>query len=134
MTTMTLKVNRRVKNILGSSTLAITARAKELQAKGFNVVNFAAGEPDFDTPVDIKNAAIKAIETGFTKYTPSTGTLELKEAIAQKFLRDNNLTYSPSQIAVSCGAKHSIYNIIQVLIDEDDEVVLPSPYWVSIRR
>ena len=130
-TTMAVKVNRRVKDILGSSTLRITARAKELQAKGLNVVNFAAGEPDFDTPSDIKSAAIKAIESGFTKYTPSTGTLELKEAIAQKFLKDNQLTYKPSQIAVSCGAKHSIFNIIQVLVDDGQEVVLPSPYWVS---
>jgi len=131
MKTMDLKINSRVKSVVGSSTLAITARAKELKASGCDVVNFAAGEPDFDTPDSIKAAAIKAIESGFTKYTPSTGTLELREAIAQKFKKDNQLDYKPSQIAVSCGAKHSIFNIIQVLADEGDEVLIPSPYWVS---
>jgi len=126
-----LQVNKRIKEIVGSTTLAITARAKELKAKGCDVVNFAAGEPDFDTPDSIKAAAIKAIESGFTKYTPSTGTLELREAIAHKFKKDNRLDYTPSQIAVSCGAKHSLYNILQVLADEGDEVFIPSPYWVS---
>ncbi len=131
MTTATLKINRRIKDLVGSSTLAITARAKELQAQGRDVVNFGAGEPDFDTPAPIKAAGIKAIEKGLTKYTPSTGTLELKEAIALKFQKDNHLTYKPSQIAVSCGAKHSIFNIIQVLADEGEEVLIPAPYWVS---
>ncbi len=131
METLTLKINSRVKNLLGSSTLAITARAKELKAQGHDVVNFAAGEPDFDTPDSIKKAAITAIESGFTKYTPSLGTPELRQAIAQKFKKDNNLEYKPSQVAVSCGAKHSIYNVIQVLTDEGDEVLLPTPYWVS---
>ena len=126
-----LKINRRVKEVLGSTTLAITARAKELQSKGIDVVNFAAGEPDFDTPDAIKKAGIRAIESGFTKYTPSTGTVELRKAIAAKFKKDNGLDYTPNQIAVSCGAKHSIYNIIQVLVDEGDEVLIPSPYWVS---
>ena len=126
-----LKINRRVKDIVGSATLAITAKAKELKSQGQDVINFAAGEPDFDTPDSIKSAAIKAIQSGFTKYTPSTGTVELREAIAQKFKRDNNLEYKPSQIAVSCGAKHSIYNIIQILVDDGEEVLLPSPYWVS---
>ncbi|VAX37161.1 Aspartate aminotransferase [hydrothermal vent metagenome] len=125
------KVNQRIAQIVGSSTLAITARAKELKAKGCDVVNFAAGEPDFDTPESIKEAAIKAIESGFTKYTPSIGTLDLREAISKKFKKDNNLEYSPAQIAVSCGAKHSIYNIIQVLADQGDEVLIPAPYWVS---
>lgn len=131
MTPMTLKLNQRVKDIVGSSTLAITARAKELQAQGHDVVNFAAGEPDFDTPDFIKAAAIKAIQKGFTKYTPSTGTQELRVAIAEKFLKDNQLKYDPASIVVSCGAKHSIYNIIQVLADEGEEVLIPSPYWVS---
>ncbi len=126
-----LKINRRVKEVLGSTTLAITARAKELQSKGVDVVNFAAGEPDFDTPELIKKAGIKAIESGFTKYTPSTGTVELRKAIAAKFKKDNNLDYTPNQIAVSCGAKHSIFNIIQVLVDDGDEVIFQSPYWVS---
>jgi aspartate aminotransferase len=129
--TLSLKVNRRIKRIVGSSTLAITARAKELQAQGRDVVNFGAGEPDFDTPASIKAAAIKAIESGFTKYTPSIGILELREAVARKFKKDNGLEYEPSQVAVSCGAKHSIFNIIQVLADEGDEVVVPAPYWVS---
>lgn len=125
------EVNRRIKGVLGSTTLAITAKAKELQSKGVDVVNFAAGEPDFDTPELIKKAGIKAIETGFTKYTPSTGTVDLRKAIAVKFKKDNNLDYTLNQIAVSCGAKHSIYNLIQVLVDDGDEVLVPSPYWVS---
>lgn len=131
METLNLQVNKRIRSIVGSSTLAITARAKELKAQGCDVVNFAAGEPDFDTPDSIKAAAIKAIENGFTKYTPSIGTIDLRERIAQKFKEDNKLDYTPLQIAVSCGAKHSIYNIIQVLIDDGDEVLIPSPYWVS---
>ncbi|HQP09813.1 MAG TPA: pyridoxal phosphate-dependent aminotransferase [Candidatus Omnitrophota bacterium] len=128
---MPFKVNARIAQLVGSSTLAITAKAKELKAKGYDVVNFAAGEPDFDTPDPIKAAAIQAIKNGFTKYTPSTGTIELREAIAQKFKKDNQLTYKPSQIVVSCGAKHSIFNIILVLADEGEEVLIPAPYWVS---
>lgn len=124
-------VNHRIKQLLPSSTLAITARAKELKAKGVDVVNFAAGEPDFDTPDEIKQAAIKAIQAGFTKYTPSVGTVELRQAIAQKLKKDNNLEYKPGQIAVGCGAKHSIFNVIQVLVDDGDEVLIPSPFWVS---
>ena len=126
-----LYVNRRVKDIVGSTTLAITARAKQLQAEGHDVVNFGAGEPDFDTPDFIKKAAIKAIEKGFTKYTPSIGTQDLREAIAAKFQKDNGLVYKPNQIVVSCGAKHSLFNIIQVLVDDGDEVIFQSPYWVS---
>ena len=126
-----LYVNRRIKEIVGSTTLAITARAKELQAQGHDVVNFGAGEPDFDTPDFIKKAAIKAIENGATKYTPSIGTLGLREAIAAKFQKDNGLTYKPNQIVVSCGAKHSLFNIIQVLVDDGEEVIFQSPYWVS---
>jgi len=131
LNTLTFKINSRIRELEGSATLAITARAKELKAQGSDIVNFAAGEPDFDTPDSIKEAAIKAIKEGFTKYTPSIGTIELRKAIAQKLEKDNHLTYSPSQIAVSCGAKHSIFNIIQVLADEEDEVLIPSPYWVS---
>jgi len=126
-----LHVNRRVKDMLGSTTLAITARAKELQAQGHDVVNFGAGEPDFDTPDFIKKAGIKAIESGKTKYTPSIGNQDLREAIAAKFQKDNGLVYKPSQIVVSCGAKHSLFNIIQVLVDDGDEVIFQSPYWVS---
>ncbi len=131
MGTLTFSINRRIKDIIGSTTLAITAKANELKAKGHDVVNFAAGEPDFDTPQSIKAAAIAAIEKGLTKYTPTSGTQELKEAIAAKFKKDNHLDYKPSQIVVSCGAKHSIFNIIQVLADEGEEVLIPAPYWVS---
>jgi len=126
-----LHVNRRIKDIVGSTTLAITARAKELAAQGHDVVNFGAGEPDFDTPDFIKKAGIKAIESGMTKYTPSIGTQELREAIAAKFQKDNGLVYKANQIVVSCGAKHSLFNIIQVLIDDGDEVIFQAPYWVS---
>lgn len=126
-----IRVNRRIKGMLGSTTLAITARAKELQAQGHDVVNFAAGEPDFDTPDFIKKAAVKAIENGATKYTPSVGTQDLREAIAAKFQKDNGLAYKPNQIIVSCGAKHSLFNIIQVLVDDGDEVIFQAPYWVS---
>ncbi len=131
MGTLTLRINRRIKDIIGSTTLAITAKANELKAKGHDVVNFAAGEPDFDTPESIKAAAIAAIEKGLTKYTPTSGTQELRETIAAKFKKDNHLEYKPSQIVVSCGAKHSIFNIIQVLADEGEEVLIPAPYWVS---
>jgi len=126
-----LQVNRRIKDIVGSTTLAITARAKELASQGHDVVNFGAGEPDFDTPDFIKKAGIKAIESGMTKYTPSIGTQDLREAIAAKFQKDNGLIYKPNQVVVSCGAKHSLFNIIQVLVDDGDEVIFQSPYWVS---
>lgn len=126
-----LKINRRVKEMLGSTTLAITARAKELATQGHDVVNFGAGEPDFDTPDFIKQAAITAMNKGQTKYTPSIGTQELREAICAKFLKDNKLSYKPNQVVVSCGAKHSLFNIIQVLIDDGDEVIFQAPYWVS---
>jgi len=126
-----MKLSKRIKKINPSSTLAITARAKQLKREGKDVVNFAAGEPDFDTPFFIKDAAIKAIKEGFTKYTPSTGIPELKEAICKKLKDDNNLDYKPSQIVVSCGAKHSLYSIFQTLLEEGDEVLIPSPYWVS---
>ena len=131
MGTLTFSVNRRIKDIIGSTTLAITAKVNELKANGHDVVNFAAGEPDFDTPKSIKAAAIAAIEKGFTKYTPTAGTQELRETIAAKFKKDNHLDYKPSQVVVSCGAKHSIFNIIQVLADEGEEVLIPAPYWVS---
>ncbi len=126
-----LKINRRVSQLVASSTLAITARAKELRQQGVDVVNFAGGEPDFDTPDVIKQAAIAAINDGLTKYTPSIGTLELREQIVKKFKEENNINYDVSQIAVSCGAKHSLFSIVQVLVDEGDEVLIPAPYWVS---
>jgi len=102
-----------------------------MKKEGVDVISFGSGEPDFDTPPDVKAAAIKAIQQGFTKYTPASGTDELKNIICDKFFRDNNLRYSPSQIVVSCGAKHSLYNIIQAICDDKDEVVIPSPYWLS---
>jgi len=102
-----------------------------MQARGIHVISFGAGEPDFDTPQNIKQAAVKAIEEGFTKYTPAGGIDELKDAIIQKFKRDNHLTYERSEILVSCGGKHSIYNLAQALFDQRDEVIIPAPYWVS---
>ena len=127
----TIKINQRMAKLVGSTTLAITARAKELKSQGADVVNFAGGEPDFDTPDSIKNAAIEAIHEGLTKYTPSIGTPQLREAIAQKFKKDNGLDYASNQIVVNCGAKHSVFNAIQVLADEGEEVLIPTPYWVS---
>ena len=126
-----MKISRRIEKVKESPTLAITAKAKEMKQKGDDVVSFGAGEPDFDTPPHIKSAAIKAIEGGFTKYTASSGIPELKKAICEKFRNDNSLAYESSQIVVSCGAKHSLYNIFQVICDEGDEVIIPSPYWVS---
>lgn len=126
-----MKIARRVERITPSLTLEVTSLAKRLKAKGEDIVNFAAGEPDFDTPNYIKQRAIRAVREGITKYTPATGLLELKQAIAKKFAKDNRLTFSPSQIIVSSGAKHALYNILQVLCEERDEVLIISPYWVS---
>lgn len=125
------RLAERLKKVHPSATLAITSKAKKLKAEGRDIVNFAAGEPDFDTPDFIKVAAGEAIKSGFTKYTPSTGTPELKKAICEKFKRDNSLEYNPNQIVVSCGAKHSIFNCLFALLNPHDEVVIPSPYWVS---
>ncbi len=126
-----MKIARRVEKITPSLTLEITSKAKRMKEQGLAVVNFAAGEPDFDTPEYIKKAAIEAIKEGFTKYTPSTGFLKLKEAISRKLEKDNHLTFSPSQIIVSSGAKHALYNILQVLCERGDQVLIGSPYWVS---
>jgi len=125
------RFSERLKKINPSSTLAIAAKAKALKSQGKEIVSFAAGEPDFDTPDFVKNAAIEAIKSGFTKYTPTTGTPELKKIISEKFKRDNLLDYAPSQIVVSCGAKHSIYNALAALLNPDDDVLIPLPYWVS---
>jgi aspartate aminotransferase len=122
---------QRVKDIKPSPTLAVDAKAKALLAQGVDVIGFGAGEPDFDTPENIKDAAIKALKAGFTKYTPAGGTEELKKAVCQKLKRDNNLDYEPAEILISCGAKHSLYNICQALFEEGDEVLIPAPYWVS---
>lgn len=126
-----MAISKRTASVQPSVTLAISAKAKQMKAEGKNVISLSAGEPDFDTPEHIKEAAVRALRDGFTKYTPATGTPELKEAICEKFLRDNGLEYKPSQVIVNCGAKHSIYLAVQALVDEGDEVVVPVPYWVS---
>ncbi|MEK6727358.1 MAG: pyridoxal phosphate-dependent aminotransferase [Candidatus Omnitrophota bacterium] len=125
------RLAERLKKVNPSSTLAINAKAKKLKAEGRDIINFAAGEPDFDTPDFIKAAAIDAIKSGFTKYTPTAGTPELKNAVCEKFKRDNSLEYLPEQIVVSCGAKHSIFNALMALVNKGDEVLIPAPYWVS---
>lgn len=124
-------LSHRVQRIKPSATLAITARAKELKAAGKDIIGLGAGEPDFDTPDHIKNAAIDAINHGFTKYTAVDGIPELKQAIIDKFKRDNGLQYQADQILVSCGGKHSFYNLVEALLRPGDEVVIPAPYWVS---
>ncbi|MBU3934254.1 MAG: pyridoxal phosphate-dependent aminotransferase [Candidatus Omnitrophica bacterium] len=126
-----MSISKRVSLISPSVTLAITAKAKQMKQEGIDVIGFGAGEPDFDTPDHIKEAAKKALDEGFTKYTPASGIPELKKAICKKFKTDNNLDDSPEEILVSCGAKHSIFNAVLALCNEGDEVILPSPYWVS---
>lgn len=128
---MDIKLADRVNRIKPSPTLAVTARAGELKAQGKDIIGLGAGEPDFDTPEHIKQAAMDAINKGFTKYTAVDGTPSLKAAIAEKFSRENNLTYAPDQILVSCGGKQSFYNLVQALLNADDEVIIPAPYWVS---
>lgn len=126
-----MQISKRAQAIQPSLTLQITARAKQLRKEGRNIIGFGAGEPDFDTPEEIKQKAIGAINAGFTKYTPTSGTPELKEAIAKKFREENNIPYSTEQIIVSCGAKHSLYNVILATINKNDEVLIPVPFWVS---
>ena len=126
-----LSLSQRSEKVAPSSTLAITAKINSMQAEGIDIVKFAAGEPDFDTPEYIKHAAVESLRNGFTKYTPVPGITELREAIVEKFKSDNDLVFSPSQIIVSCGAKHSIYNILQAICDPGDEIVFAAPYWVS---
>jgi aspartate aminotransferase len=126
-----MKFASRIGLIKPSPTLTIQAKANALKAAGRDIIGFGAGEPDFDTPRNIKDAAIRAINAGFTKYTPVGGTDELKDAVIAKLKRDNQLTYRRSEIVVSCGAKHSLFNVAQVLFEEEDEVLIPSPYWVS---
>lgn len=128
---MTTKLAARVQAVKPSATLAITARAAALRAEGQDVIGLGVGEPDFDTPEHIKAAAIRAIESGFTKYTAVDGTPDLKRAVIAKFQRENGLDYAPNQILVSCGGKQSFFNLAQALLDPGDEVVIPAPYWVS---
>jgi aspartate aminotransferase len=128
---MNYRISQRAASLSPSLTLAIDAKAKQMKAEGLDVVGFGAGEPDFDTPQHIKDAAAKALADGFTKYTPSSGIPELRQAIADKFKRENGLTYQPNQVIVSCGGKHSCYNVILATCQEGDEVIIPAPYWLS---
>ena len=124
-------LSTRVRNLVPSATLAIGAKARQMQADGIDVISFAQGEPDFDTPAHIKEAAIQAVREGFTKYTATGGINELKDAVATKLKRDNGLSYTRNQVLISCGGKHSLYNVFQALLDPGDEVIIPAPYWVS---
>ncbi|HLR54728.1 MAG TPA: pyridoxal phosphate-dependent aminotransferase [Pseudogracilibacillus sp.] len=126
-----MKLSSRIEKVTPSSTLAISAKAKELNEQGYDVIGLGVGEPDFNTPTYINTAAKQAIDDGYTKYTPSGGIKELKEAIAAKFQEDNDLTYTTEEIIVTAGAKFSFYELFQVLLDEGDEVIVPTPYWVS---
>ena len=126
-----IKISKRAAGIQPSPTLAITAKAKKLKAEGKDVVGFGAGEPDFDTPEHIKDAAIAALKAGFTKYTASAGTDDLRAAIAAKLGRENGIEVTPAQVVVSNGAKHSLQNLFSVLLNDGDEVIIPAPYWVS---
>ena len=128
---MPLTLSRKAQAVKPSSTLAITAKANELKSKGIDVVGFGAGEPDFNTPENVCEAAIKAINAGFTKYTPAEGTLELRKAVCDKFLNFNKISYEPGQIVVSNGGKHSLTNIFEALLNPGDEVIILSPYWLS---
>ncbi|NLP34473.1 MAG: pyridoxal phosphate-dependent aminotransferase [Clostridiales bacterium] len=128
---MALTLSTKAQAVKPSSTLSITAKAKELKEKGIDVVGFGAGEPDFNTPENICEAAIEAINQGFTKYTPASGTLELKKAVCDKFYNFNGLQYNPDQIVISNGGKHSLTNIFQAILNPGDEVIIPVPYWLS---
>jgi aspartate aminotransferase len=122
---------QRLKTLAPSSTLAVQAKAKALRAQGIDVISFGAGEPDFDTPQRIKDAAVAAMRRGQTKYTEVAGVPELRAAVCAKFKRDNGLDYEPADVLVSCGAKHTLFNMVVALLDPGDEVIVPSPYWVS---
>ena len=126
-----MEISTRASQLTPSLTLSIDSKAKAMKSEGLDICGFGAGEPDFDTPEHIKAAAIAALEGGFTKYTPSSGLPELRQAIADKLAADNGLEYRPSQVIVSNGAKHSCYNAILATCEPGDEVIIPSPYWVS---
>ncbi|MDP8236256.1 MAG: pyridoxal phosphate-dependent aminotransferase [Candidatus Erginobacter occultus] len=126
-----MKVSARLAGISPSLTLEVTSKAKALKKAGVDIVSFAAGEPDFDTPLHIRNAAKAAIDSGKTRYTPAKGMAELIEAVREKFRRDNGLEYSPASIVISCGAKHSLFNAFQAICSPGDEVIIPAPYWVT---
>ncbi|HEY3298569.1 MAG TPA: pyridoxal phosphate-dependent aminotransferase [Armatimonadota bacterium] len=126
-----MAISERAKKISPSPTLAMTAKANAMKAEGIDVVSFGAGEPDFDTPQNVKDAAVAALEAGLTKYTPTAGTVELRKAICEKLKKDNNLEYTPEQIIVSDGAKHSLFNAMMAICNPGDEVIVPVPYWVT---
>ncbi|MBI3353186.1 MAG: aminotransferase class I/II-fold pyridoxal phosphate-dependent enzyme, partial [Nitrospirae bacterium] len=126
-----MRLAKRVSSIKPSATLAMTVKAKTLTAKGIPIIDFGVGEPDFDTPDVIKKGAIEAIESGFTKYTPPAGIESLKTAILKKTLEEKNISFEKNEVIISCGAKHSLYNIAQALFEKGDEVIIPSPFWVS---
>lgn len=128
---MKVSLAKRVSALTPSTTLAITAKAKEMKAQGIDVIGLGAGEPDFNTPKHIIQAAYDSLIEGHTKYTPSGGTAQLKEAVISKFKQDQNLAYKPAEIIVTSGAKHALYTLFQVLLDDGDEVIIPTPYWVS---
>ncbi|MBN2506130.1 MAG: pyridoxal phosphate-dependent aminotransferase [Verrucomicrobia bacterium] len=128
---MNYRVSQRAASLSPSLTLAIDSKAKQMRAEGLDVVGFGAGEPDFETPAHITEAAAKALAAGFTKYTPSSGIPELRQAIADKFRRENGLDYTPRQVIVSCGGKHSCYNTVLATCQDGDEVLIPAPYWLS---
>ncbi|HZE19581.1 MAG TPA: aminotransferase class I/II-fold pyridoxal phosphate-dependent enzyme, partial [Candidatus Angelobacter sp.] len=125
------RVSARVQALKPSETLALAARARELKAQGHSVISFAAGEPDFDTPDDVREAGIAAIRAGHTRYTAVSGVPELRQAISENLKRENGLEYKPSQIVVSNGAKHAIWNAFLTLLEPGDEVLVPVPYWVT---
>jgi aspartate aminotransferase len=126
-----MKVSTRAQDVPPSATIAVTARAQQLKAQGVDVVGFGAGAPDFDTPDYIKKAAIEALDAGKTKYTAAAGIIELRQAIADKLKAENGLDYSPDQVIVNIGGKHSVYQVMQAVLDPGDEVILPTPYWVT---
>jgi aspartate aminotransferase len=126
-----MQLSKKIATVAPSLALQITAKAKQLKAQGIDVISFGAGEPDFDTPECIKQKAIKAIQDGFTKYTPAAGMPQLKTAIVEKLKKDNGLEYTDKQVVVSCGAKHSLFNVFQVILNDGDEVIIPAPYWLS---
>jgi aspartate aminotransferase len=126
-----MKVSKRAREVPASATIAVTSRAQELKAQGVDVVGFGAGAPDFDTPDYIKEAAVKSLNAGQTKYTAAAGIVELRAAIAEKLRQDNSLEYAPEQVIVNIGGKHSVYEAMQAVLDPGDEVILPTPYWVT---
>jgi len=127
-------ISERINAVKPSATLAVGARAKQLKSEGKDIINLAAGEPDFNTPQFVIDSAYKAMNEGNTKYTPVSGMLELRQEISKKFKKDNNLDYSPEQIILTVGAKHALYNVFQVILNPDDEILIPTPYWVSYKE